>query len=398
MTTKTDAISLTLKPGEEDRLLRGHRWVFSNELQEVPKTAEPGTLAVLHTSRGKALGMGFFNPGSLIAFRLLARAAVSVDAGFFRDRFQACLDMRRRHLGEVESFRLAFGESDGLPGLIVDKYGDVLVVQVLAAGMQRRLEDIQTALVDTVCAKGVYLKNDHPVRALEGLDSERRTLWGEVPEKVLIEEAGLKYHVAPAGQHKTGFYFDHRDNRTALVPYVKDRVVLDLYCYTGAFSLRAARGGAARAFGLDSSENAVELAKENAGLNGLQDACQFECGDAEQVLADFSDTRRRLRPDIVVLDPPSLVTAKKHLPKALRAYARLNANAFRCLPHGGLVATSACSHHVSRESFLKMLREAAGKAQKTVRVMEVRGQAKDHPFLLSMPETEYLHFALLEVL
>lgn len=391
-----EPLRLKLKPREEDRLLAGHQWVFSNELEEVPQ-AEPGTAAVVETHSGRVLGTGFFNPKSLIAFRLLSRSPAAFDAEFFRARLEEALAFRRRHLGEARSFRLAFGESDGLPGLVADKLEDVVVLQVLAAGIERRLEAVLEALQAVVRPAGVYLRGDHPSRALEGLPSESRVLWGKVPERVTIEEGGLRYLASPMEGQKTGFYFDQRDNRAFLAPYCRGRTVLDFFCFSGAFALTAARHGAAKVLGLDSSEAAVELARENARLNGLADRCEFDEGDAEQVVEAFARSRQSLEPDLIVLDPPSYAPSRRHLPKALRAYARLNANALRALQRGGLLATATCSHHVSREDFLGMLRQAAAKAGRRTRLIELRGQAKDHPVLLSMPETEYLHFALLEV-
>lgn len=391
-----EPLRLKLKPREEDRLLAGHQWVFSNELQEVPQ-AEPGTSAVVETSSGRVLGMGFFNPKSLIAFRLLSRSPASFDAAFFRARLEEALAFRRRHLGEARSFRLAFGESDGLPGLVADKLEDVVVLQVLSAGIERRLGEVLEALKAVVDPAGVYLRNDHPSRALEGLPSESRVLWGKVPERVTIEEGSLKYLVSPAEGQKTGFYFDQRDNRAFLAPYCRGRTVLDFFCFTGAFALTAAKNGAAKVLGLDSSAAAVELARENARVNGLADRCEFDEGDAEEVVEAFARARQSLEPDLIVLDPPSYAPSKRHLPKALRAYGKLNANALRALKKGGLLATATCSHHVSREDFMGVLRQAAAKAGKRTRLIELRGQAKDHPVLLSMPETEYLHFALLEV-
>jgi 23S rRNA (cytosine1962-C5)-methyltransferase len=211
---------------------------------------------------------------------------------------------------------------------------------------------------------------------------------------VTIEEGGLKFITPITEGQKTGYYFDQRDNRASLAPYFKGRQVLDLYCYTGAFALSAARGGAAKVLGLDSSGPAVALARENAVLNGL--SVDFDEGDAEEVLQAFSEKTQPISPDFVLLDPPSFVPSKKHLQKALRAYVRLNHLAMRVLPRGGLLATSTCSHHVDRQSFLGMLREAAAKSGKPFRLLKLGRQAMDHPVLLAMPETEYLHFALLE--
>jgi len=393
----TGAVELVLKPGEEDRVVAGHYWVFSNELAAVPKDAEPGSLAVARTSEGKILGVGFFNPRSLIAFRLLSRSPDPVGKEFFRKRFQEALSLRSAQVPGERSFRLCFGESDGLPGLVVDKFEDVLVAQVLAAGMERRLGEIQEILLEKLKPKGIYLRNDHPSRELEGLPLESRVLWGEVPERLVIEEAGLKYSCSPSKGQKTGFYFDQRDNRAALAPFFKGRTVLDLHCYTGAFALNAARHGAVRVLGVDSSEEALELAEENARLNGLEDRCSFQQGDAEEAIGSSAETGGADKADMILLDPPSFAHSRKQLPKALRGYARLNSKALQALPRGGILATSTCSHHVSREDFVSMLRAAAGKAGRTVRLVELRGQAKDHPVLLAMPETEYLHFAILEV-
>ncbi|TBR20483.1 class I SAM-dependent rRNA methyltransferase [bacterium] len=398
MTTQTsDLVQLTLKPGEEDRLNRGHQWVFSNELAAVPKTVPPGSLAVLTSSRGKVMGLGFFNPNSLIAWRLLAREPRAVDRDFFKARLEAALARRKRWLGEARSFRLCFGESDGLPGLVVDKYEDCLVLEVLSAGIEARLDDVVAALDALLKPQAVYVRNEHPARALEGLSGKSRTLLGTLPDTVVIEEDGLKFVVGLGTGQKTGYYFDQRDNRRVVAGLAKGRNVLDLYCYTGSFALYCARAGALRVVAVDSSGPALELARESAKLNGLDGKVLFEEGDAEGILDEFGTARRQLMPDMVLLDPPSLVPSRKHLPQALKAYARLNANAFRLLLGEGVVVSSTCSHHVSREAFLDVLRDAAARSQKTARLMELRGAAKDHPVLLTMPETEYLHCAVVEI-
>ncbi|MBI4423859.1 MAG: class I SAM-dependent rRNA methyltransferase [Elusimicrobia bacterium] len=387
-------VTVKLKPREEDRLLGGHAWVFSNEIESVEGPAEPGAAAIAVDARGVPLGIGFYHPNSLIAWRLVSRRVVPIDAAFIRERLARALKYRERQYPGETSYRLCFGESDGLPGLVADRYGDVVVLQVLSAGIERRLDLVAQALTELVGCRGIYLKNDHPTRSLEGLPPESRVLQGDVPPRVTIEEAGLRYLTPLTEGQKTGFYFDQRDNRARLAPYFKGRHVMDLYCYTGAFALNAARHGAAKVLGLDSSAPAVELARANARLNGL--AAEFDEGDAEEVLRAFAEARQPFEPDFILLDPPSFVPSKRHLMKALRAYVRLNLSAMRVLPRGGLLATSTCSHHVEREAFLGMLREAAGRSEKSFRLLELGGQAKDHPVLLAMPETEYLHFALLE--
>lgn len=395
--TETLAV-VKLKPGQEDRLRAGHLWVFSNEIAGVEGPAETGSLAQVLTAGGESLGVAFYNPNSLIAARLLSRQVEAVDAAFFHKRLAAALAYRQKACPGETSYRLAFGESDGLPGLVADRYGDAVVLQVFSAGMEARLPLIETALKELLDPRGIFLKNDHRSRALEGLPGECRLLSGTVPERVAISEGGLRFWVPIGEGQKTGHYFDQRENRAFLRPWFQDRAVVDLYCYTGAFAVNAAKSGAKAVLAVDSSGPAVELARENAKLNGVAEAVTCDEADAEAVLESFASGRQPFRPDMILLDPPSLVPSKKHLPKALRAYAKLNSLALKALAPGGVLATSTCSHHVDRESFVSMLRHAAGKARRSCRLAALRGQAADHPVLLAMPETEYLHFALLEVL
>ncbi len=390
-----------LKPRQEDRLLAGHAWVFSNEIREVLAESEPqpGDLALVVTASGQELGLAFYNPKSLIAARMLTRSPKEpIDAGFFVRRLREAQAYRERTLPGETSYRLCFGESDGLPGLVVDRYGSTFVLQSLSAGIERRLDLVGAALEELFKPKSVYLKNDHRSRQLEGLPLECRVLSGAEPDRAPISEAGLRF-LAPLGEgQKTGHYFDQRDNRQFLRPHFAGRTVLDLYCYTGGFAVAAAKAGAKSVLAVDSSGPALAVARENAKLNGVEGTVSFDEGDAEKALEAFAGLQQPFKPDFIVLDPPSLVPARKHLPKALRLYAKLNALALKALPRGGLLATATCSHHVSREDFTAMLRAAGARAQRGARLLALRGQAADHPVLLAMPETEYLHFALLEVL
>lgn len=389
-------LEIKLKPGQEDRLLAGHAWIFSNELEPLAAPIEPGALVLARTAGGKSLGVGFYNPASLIAFRSLSREEEVLTPGFFRRRLERALDYRGRLYPGESSYRLCFGESDALPGLVVDRYGDYLVVSVLSAGMERCLTLISEALTSLLSPRGIFLKNDHRTRSLEGLSSECRVLAGEVPERVEIAEGGLRYLVQISGGQKTGFYFDQRENREFLRPYFKGRKILDAYCYTGAFALNAARHGAESVLAIDSSEAAIALARENAALNSLE--VKFDASDAEGALEAFAGSPARERPGMILLDPPNMAPNKKSLPKALRALVKLNAAALQALPSGGLLATSTCSHHVSRELLVSVLRQASQKARRPARLLALRGQSLDHPRLMAMPETEYLHFALLELL
>ncbi|MBI5201943.1 MAG: class I SAM-dependent rRNA methyltransferase [Elusimicrobia bacterium] len=395
MTLGTEILTVKLKPREEDRLQAGHSWVFSNEIDKVEGTPTAGALAVAVNANGTPLGVGFYHPNSLIAWRMVSRKVENVDHEFFKEKLAKAIALRERFYPGSDSYRLCFGESDGLPGLVVDRYRDVLVLQVLSAGIEARLDVVAGALTELLHPKGIFLKNDHPARGLEGLKQETRVLEGDVPPRVTIDVDGLQFITPIAEGQKTGFYFDQRDNRARVAPYAVGRQVLDLYCYTGAFALQAAKFGAKKVLGLDSSGPAIALARENAALNGLD--VDFDEGDAEEVLQTFATTSQPITPDFILLDPPSFVPSKKHLMKALRAYVRLNQMAFKVLPRGGMLATSTCSHHVSREAFLSVLKEAAGKAGKSARLLELGRQSKDHPVLLAMPETEYLHFALVEL-
>jgi 23S rRNA (cytosine1962-C5)-methyltransferase len=390
---------VVLKPGQEKRVFGGHAWIFSNEIAQVAGAPEPGETLEVYSAGNNLVGTAVYNQKSLIACRMLSlKEKVTADAEFFLKKLQAAKDFRERVRPEETSYRLCFGESDGLPGLVIDRYNSVFVLQVLSAGMERKLEEIRRALQELFKPQAIYLKNDHRARSLEGLPQETRLLAGSLPDKVQITEAGLRYATPLGDGQKTGFYFDQAENRQYLRPYFKDRVVLDLYCYTGAFGVNAAKFGAKAVLGIDSSEPAIAAARENAELNGVGDIATFEEDDAEAALKSFSEGVQPFKPDMILLDPPSLVPSKKHLPKALRTLGQLNSRALRALPKGGLLATSTCSHHVSREIFVEMLRLAAAKAQVPTRMLALRGQAADHPILLSMPETEYLHFALLEVL
>ena len=392
-------LQIRLKKGEESRILSGHSWVFSNEIAQVIGEAQSGSLGRVFAASGVFLGVGFYNPHSLIACRIFSRRPLpSVGTDFFYQKLSESLEYRKKLYPQRAPFyRLCFGESDGLPGLVIDRYGDVLVLQILSAGMEKLLPEIAEALKKLLNPSGIYLKNDHRSRFLEGLKAEEKIFFGAVPEKVTVDEFGLQFLTPIAGAQKTGFYFDQAENRVFLKPYFSEKTVLDLYCYSGAFGIAAAKAGAKSVMGFDSSESAIALARENAKLNQVSEVCVFEKGDAEERLNFLAENRLPTKPDMILLDPPSLVPSRKDLLRAQRAYVKLNSLAIRALPQRGLLATSTCSHHVTREIFMTILKEAAAKTKKSVRLLSLRGQALDHPILLAMPETEYLHFALLEI-
>ena len=387
--------AIQLKAKEERRLKAGHWWVFSNEIDGLDTSLEPGTLVRVLASDGTQVGIGTFNPHSLIAVRLLQKGPEELSEDFVFEKLDEAYT-RRKEIGVRKYGRMCYGEGDNLPGLVVDRYGDVLVVDILTAGMELLKPQITKALKKIFKPQGIYYKNDSAFRALEGLTNTPEII-GEVPETVEIEENGVKYIVPLRGGQKTGFYFDQRENRAFLKPYFKDKLVLDLYSYIGSFGITAALAGAAQVWGCDSSAAAVELAQKNAALNGVEDTVVFHRDDAERLLSAMKKGTLPDQPDIVLLDPPAFVKSRKALPQAVGLYVKLVKMALEGLKPGGYLAFSTCSHHVSRELFVDIIRQGVSKAGVQASLIELRGQAKDHPILIGMPETEYLHFALVQV-
>ncbi len=388
-------LEIKLKPKEERRLKAGHWWVFSNEIDGLDTSVAPGTLVRVLASDGAQAGIGTFNPHSLIAVRLLHKGEGNLPEDFIFEKLDDAYT-RRKEIGVRKYGRMCYGEGDNLPGLVVDRYGDILVVDVLTAGMELLKPQITKALQKIYKPKGIYYKNDSAFRALEGLTNTPEIV-GEVPETVEIEENKVKYIVPIRGGQKTGFYFDQRENRAFLKPYFKDKLVLDLYSYIGSFGITAALAGAAQVWGCDSSAAAVELAKKNAELNGVSEVAVFHRDDAERLLSAMKKGELPDQPDMVLLDPPAFVKSRKALPQAVGLYVKLVKMALEGLKPGGYLAFSTCSHHVSRELFMDIIRQGVSKSGVQASLIELRGQAKDHPVLIGMPETEYLHFALIQV-
>jgi 23S rRNA (cytosine1962-C5)-methyltransferase len=384
--------TVKLKPKEGRRILRGHPWVFSNELEGPHAECEPGELVDVLDSAGRFIGRGYRNPHSLIAVRLLSRTREDIDGAFFRRRIAAARTLRTM-LGYGDSFRAVFSESDGLPGLIVDKYADTLVVQSSTAGIDRLLSEVLDALKEEFRPKTIVLRNDMASREIEGLARETRVVHGALSGPVMFEESGIQYRVDVLEGQKTGFFFDQRENRLALQAYVPDRRVLDCFCYVGAWALSAARFGAKEVLGLDSSEKAIALATENASLNGL--AAQFSKADVFEELRSFEKQRERF--GCIVLDPPAFVKSRQKVREGLKGYKEINLRAMKLLEPGGVLVTCSCSHHIDQELFREMLIDAAYSAGRQARVLEMRSQARDHPMLLAAKETQYLKCAILMI-
>lgn len=383
-----------LLPGHERRILQGHRWVFNNEIAGRLSDHEPGSWVEVFSAKKVPLGCGYINPQSLIAVRLVTGPGKEPNRQFFVDLLLKAEAKRTGHYYPGSTcHRVVYGESDGIPGLIVDRYGDVLVTQVTTLGMARMEPLMIELLAELFSPAAIVCRNDTSVRRLEGLPLEKRVAFGELPAEVRVDLDGLDLRVDPLDGQKTGLFLDQRDNRRALLRWIGGRSVLDLYCYSGAWGLAAARGGASRAVGVDASEEAVEQARANAQANGVGDCCEFVRSDAIQYLK----TLKKGDFDVIVLDPPAFAKTKSALPDAQRGYVDLNRRALLALAPGGLLVTCSCSYHMSEELFVRALLQAAQASGRRLRLLESRGQASDHPVLLAMPETRYLKCMFLEV-
>ncbi len=384
--------TIKLKQKEERRVLRGHPWVFSNELQHTKETFLAGELVDVLDASGRFVGRGYVNPHTLIAVRILTRKQEAINQAFFHTRL-ATAHALRTALGLADSFRAVFSEGDNLPGLIVDKYADTLVVQSSTAGMDNLLPEFIPALQQEFSPNAIVLRNDMASRELEGLALETRVLHGELGGPVLIQESGIRYEVDLLQGQKTGFFFDQRENRLAIKDYVSGERVLDCFCYVGAWSLAAARFGASEVIGLDSSERAIASASFNAELNGL--SVQFKKADVFEELRLLEKNREHF--GCIILDPPAFVKNRAKVREALKGYKEINRRAMQLLePHGILVSCS-CSHHIDQALFREMLLDAAYSAGRQARLLEMRAQSRDHPILLAARETEYLKCAILVV-
>ncbi|MBW7956435.1 MAG: class I SAM-dependent rRNA methyltransferase [Deltaproteobacteria bacterium] len=377
------------------RILGGHLWVFSNELFTSPKNFTPGSLVELTDRKGNFLGIGYVNPQSLISIRILTRKREEIDLQFFKRRIEAALDYRKRVIGEKSSFRAVYSESDFLPGLIVDKYGDCLSLQFLTLGMEAISGMVIEALEEVYKPSSIVLRNDSSIRSLEGLPLEKKVLKGSIDPLPRLEEDGAVLEVDPMSGQKTGFFLDQAENRRSFASFATEGDGLDLFCYTGAWSISLA-GSGMRMRGVDSSDYAIGQARRNAALSGLTERCEFIKADVFEFMKEEAEAQKRY--DCIVLDPPAFVKSKARTAEGLKAYTDTNAACMRLLRPGGLFATSSCSYHVDRAMFLEMLRAAGKKAGRQARIIEIRSQAKDHPVSLAVPETEYLKCVLMEVI
>lgn len=386
-------MNVYLRRGREQRVLGGHPWVFRSDIEREDGAADGLPVRVL-TSAGRFLAMAVYNPRSQISLRILSRRDEPVDGAFIRGRVRRALDYRRR-FADLNSCRLIFAESDGLPAVIADKFGDVIVVQILCLGMERFKADIVDALAQELSPRGVYERNDVPVRELEGLSQQTGLLWGEVPDRVEMQENGVRFLVDVKEGQKTGFFLDQKENRAAIAPFVPGMRVLDCFTHTGSFALHAARYGAAEVTGVDISEHACACALENARLNGVEDRVRFECANAFDFLRAQQTAKAQY--DVVILDPPAFTKTRSAVEGALRGYKEINLRGMKLTRDGGFFVTCSCSQHVTPDLFRGMLMDAQKDAHVQLRQIEWRTQGRDHPILLSSPETQYLKCGIFQV-
>lgn len=386
-----EMIPVYLKKREEKRLRNGHPWLFSNEvdIRKSPlKSFTPGQAVQVRTHGEEVLGCGYINPNSLICVRLLSRDPNAViDEELLKRRLRQAISLREQ-LFDAPFYRMVYGEGDALPGLVIDRYGDVLVVQIGTAGMDKLTPLIVDVLRSELAPAGILLRNDGASRDLEGLERYIDTAHGHVPEFIEVPEHGAKFRVSPAGGQKTGWYYDHRANRARALPFAKGASVLDLFSYVGAWGVQMAVAGASEVTCIDSGEAAIEAVNVNAALSGVSDSVRAVRGDALTLMKDLR--REGQRYDVVVVDPPAFVPRRKDQAAGTEAYRRLNGVAMQLVRDGGLLVSASCSYHFSREKHLETLARVARGNRQHAQILMEGGQGPDHPSHPALPESVYL--------
>ena len=409
MKTTRSYPAYTVTKKAELSIVQGHPWVYADEITDAPETQlENGALVDVLSQKGRYLGTGFLSLASKIRVRLLSRNANDTfDEAFWQRRFEYAWAYRKTVLRpeDLTCCRVIFGEADQMPGLTVDRFGTVLVAQILSVGMEVRKEQLLPLLARILRADGqqidgIYQRNDAALRDKEGLEQGKG--WLEIPgeqhpasTETEICENGVYYKVDFENGQKTGFFLDQKFNRRAVANIARGKTVLDCFTHTGSFALNAALGGAAHVTAVDVSESAVEMARRNAARNGLEDRMDFVCEDVFDLLPRLE--REGSPYDFIILDPPAFTKARRTAQNAMRGYKEINYRAMRLLPRGGYLATASCSHFASEAMFIKMLHAAAHDAGRQLRQIEVRQQAPDHPILWNVEETDYLKFFLFQV-
>ena len=392
--------AIRLKRGEGRSFKAGGPWIYDNEIGEITPNCEDGGIVRIEDYNGYVLGWGFLNRKSTIAVRVLSRKADAViDEAFLEARVRAAWQYRKDTV-ETDSCRVIFGEADFLPGLVVDKFSDVLVVESLALGIDRLKDTILKALVkvlaeDGIAIRGIYERSDAKVRLKEGMERVKGFLSTPFDTKVEILENGVRYLVDVEEGQKTGYFLDQKYNRRAIQPLCRGKRVLDCFTHTGSFALNAAVAGAREVIGVDASETGVRQAEENARLNGVEDRVKFLCRDVFDLLPEMDRNGERF--DVVILDPPAFTKSRDSVKKAVRGYREINLRGIRLVENGGYLATCSCSHFMTPELFTNTIAQAARDARRRLRQVEYRTQSADHPILWGADETYYLEFYIFQV-
>ena len=393
--------TVLLRPGTADRVIAGHPWIYAGSVLRLTAPAADGALVQIKDHRQRFLGVGFYNSKSKIQVRVIAPERVEVNSGFFAERIRAALAVRQRHLPRASSFRVVNAEGDFLSGLVVDKYGGVLVLQISSLGMDQRKAMIVEALQGIFSPRAIVERSEASFRKFEGLAESNGLLSGALEGPVQIELNGLKFDVDLLGGHKTGLYLDQQQNYQKVADLIRGGQVLDCFSFLGGFALHCARAGAAHVHGLEQSEEAVAAAGRHALANGLAAQCSFETAN----VFDWLKARTAVRPhekvvpkfDAIILDPPSFTRTRAAVEDALRGYKEIHLRALKLLKAGGTLATFCCSHHVDAALFQGIILEAAFDARRILRRVAIFSQSPDHPILPAVPETEYLKGFAFEV-
>lgn len=387
---------INLKPGRPHAVEKGNPWIYSDEIENFAGTYDNGDIVEVRNAKGYFVGRGFINDQSRIAVRIMTRdESEAVDRSLIRRRLHQAVAYRRDIMPDAQAYRLIYGESDFLPGLTVDRYGDYYVLQSLALGIDRFKADVVAILLEDFGARGIIERSDVRVRELEGMEPWKGFLTEPFDPVITMTENGVSYRVDLMNGQKTGFFLDQKENRLAIHRLVKGRTVLDCFTHTGSFALNAGIAGASSVLGIDISEDAVALATENARLNHLEDRVTFQAHNAFDVLPAWSREGRTF--DVVILDPPAFTKSRGSVSGAIRGYREINLRGIRMVAPGGYFVTCSCSHFMKEDMLRKTIVEAAGNAGRTLRQVEFRTQSADHPILMTSDESYYLKFFIFQV-
>jgi 23S rRNA (cytosine1962-C5)-methyltransferase len=392
---ETPTARITLQRNRDQRIVAGHLWLYAGELDDVKGVPEAGDLVDVHTHLGRFYGRGLFNPHSKIRVRLLTFEDEPIDEAFWAKRLKRADALRRRVVSETNAYRLIYGEGDLLPGLIVDRYANLLVMQTLSFGMDRRKDLLADLLNRLIKPDAIYLRNDAKSRTLEGLPISQGFLRGQSPTRLEITEGTARFEVDVERGQKTGWFCDQRENRLAAASVANGADVLEVFCHTGAFGIHAALHGARSVLGIDASADALNMARRHADMNGVGALCEYREADAFEDLHSLDRAGHRY--DVIILDPPAFARSKHAVPHALAGYKDINVQVLRLIRPEGFLVTCSCSYHVSEQSLWQTILSAGRDAKRQLRLVESRAQGRDHPMLAAMPETRYLKCFIFQV-